>query len=335
MTTRARRASRRTESSQRGIGRFYSKFQRPALLNSEYLPKTLWTALEYQTALSWGYRAITQRYPAEGLAGLFAVRALPVVSGKTHTMRSFLSTRRAIPLALAGMLFCVGAAARAQSRQIPHGGQGFHMQRQTPQQERRQQGYPQGHVQGNSPGYPRGYVSQAPIVRQTPGGPGNAPGTAQRGVQGGQRNEHLADWMNQHSNLSPAQQQQALGNEPGFRELPPETQQRMRDRLTQLNAMSPQQRDRTTRNIETMEHLAPEQRSQVRGAMEQLGSLPPDQRRMVARSFRELRELPPAQRWSAMNSPRYAGQMNDAQRATLGNLLRVEPLLPPPDDAPR
>ena len=121
MTTQARRASRRTESSQRGIGRFYSKFQRPALPNSEYLPKTLWTALEYQTALSWGYRAITQRYPAEGLAGLFAVRALPVVSGKTHTMRSFLSTRRAIPLALAGMLFCVGAAARAQSRQIPHG----------------------------------------------------------------------------------------------------------------------------------------------------------------------------------------------------------------------
>jgi hypothetical protein len=52
---------------------------------------------------------------------------------------------------------------------------------------------------------------------------------------------------------------------------------------------------------------------------------------VVARSFRELRELPPAQRWSAMNSPRYAGQMNDAQRASLSNLLRVEPLLPPPE----
>ena len=240
-------------------------------------------------------------------------------------MHSFFPTRRVMTLSLAGLLVCAGVS-RAQSRHMSHGGgQGFHMQRAAPPPQRRQQGYPQGHVQANSQGYPRGYVSQAPVVRQTPSGPGNAPGAAQRGVQGGQKNEHLAEWMNQHSNLSPAQQQQALGNEPGFRELPPETQQRMRDRLSQLNAMSPQQRDRTTRNIENIERLAPDQRVQVRGAMEQLGSLPPDQRREVARSFRELRELPPGQRWSAMNSPRYAGQMNDAQRATLGNLLRVEP----------
>jgi phage-related protein len=130
----------------------------------------------------------------------------------------------------------------------------------------------------------------------------------------------------------PAQQQQALENEPGFRELPAQTQQNMRNRLAQLNAMPPQQRDRVlNRNIEAMEHLhAGAARAGARsdGAARRTAARPAP---FVARSFRELRELPPEQRMAAMNSPRYAGQMNDAQRATLSNLLRVEPMLPPPE----
>lgn len=153
--------------------------------------------------------------------------------------------------------------------------------------------------------------------------PGAVPSQANRTPKG----EHLAEWMNQHRDLSPLQQQQALDREPGFHELPPQTQQRMRDRLTQLNAMTPEQRQRVLRNNEHMETLTPDQRSQVRGAMQQLGALPPDQRRVVARSFRELRDLPPDQRAAAMSRV----PLNDAQRATLGNLLRVEPLLPPPE----
>jgi hypothetical protein len=141
------------------------------------------------------------------------------------------------------------------------------------------------------------------------------------------KGEHLAEWMNQHNALSLTQQQQALQREPGFHELPPQTQQRELDRLAQLNAMSPQQRDRLIRNNEHLETLSPDQRGQVRGAMQQLGALPPDQRRMVAHNFRELRDLPPDQRAAAMSRM----PLNDAQRATLGNLLRVEPLLPPPD----
>jgi hypothetical protein len=145
------------------------------------------------------------------------------------------------------------------------------------------------------------------------------------------KGEHLAEWMNQHSNLTPDQQQRALENEPGFRELPQATQQRMHDRLSQLNAMTPAQRDHLLARNEAMEHLTPDQRSQVRGVMQQLGSLPPDQRRVVARSFRELRDLPPDQRIAAMNSDRYRSQLNDAQRNTLTNLIRIEPMLPPPD----
>jgi hypothetical protein len=154
-------------------------------------------------------------------------------------------------------------------------------------------------------------------------GPNPAANQAGRAPKG----EHLAEWMNQHSNLTPQQQQQALDREPGFNGLPAQTQQRMRDRLTQLNAMTPEQRQRVLKNNEHMETLTPDQRGQVRGAMEQLGALPQDQRRVVARSFRELRDLPPDQRIAAMSRL----PLNDAQRATLGNLIRVEPLLPPPE----
>ncbi len=144
--------------------------------------------------------------------------------------------------------------------------------------------------------------------------------------------EHLADWMNRHNNLTPDQQQKALEGEPGFRDLPPQTQQRMRDTLTRLNAMSPDKRERLLERNETMEHLTLPEREQVRAAMKQLSDLPPDQRRYVARTFRGLRELAPAQRQAVLNSERF-NHLTDAQRASLNSLMQVEPLLPPPYDA--
>jgi len=143
----------------------------------------------------------------------------------------------------------------------------------------------------------------------------------------GRRGEHLPEWMNQHSDLTLEQQQQALGREPGFNELPAATQERMRERLSQLNAMSPLQRQRLLAHNESMERLNPEQRMQVRGAMEMWGSLPVDQRRQVMRSFRELRQLPADQRMSVMMSSQYHW-MNPAQRTALMRLIQVEPMLP-------
>lgn len=177
----------------------------------------------------------------------------------------------------------------------------------------------------------------APIERRPPaakpwGSSGERPAMASpnRSITNGHHGEHLPEWMNRHSGLTLQQQQVALEREPGFRELPPPTQQRMLQRLSQLNAMSPEERERILDRNEAMERLSLDQRSQVRGAMEQLGSLPPDQRHMVARSFREIRELPPEQRMAIVNSGSY-GWMNEAQRSTLIHLIRVAPMLPPPE----
>jgi hypothetical protein len=179
----------------------------------------------------------------------------------------------------------------------------------------------------------RGFGGQqqrpAPIVRRPP--PGERMGGGQQrlvGPDGRRGGEHLAEWMNQHRGMTLEQQQQALDREPGFRELPPQTQMRMHQRLAQLNGMPPLQRQRLLEHTEAMERLSPFQRSEVRGALEQLGSLPPDQRQQVARSFREIRMLPPEQRMGALYSPRY-DWLNPEQRTTLTNLIQIAPMLPP------
>lgn len=127
-----------------------------------------------------------------------------------------------------------------------------------------------------------------------------APGAKQGGGQKGQ--EHLPQWMARHSNLSPAEQQRALENEPGFHDLPPQTQQAIRNRLTQLNNMSPEQRRRIVERNEEIEHLTPPQRQQLRSALDQYRGLPQDRQRLVAHAFRDLREMPPQQRQAMMNS---------------------------------
>lgn len=143
------------------------------------------------------------------------------------------------------------------------------------------------------------------------------------------KGEHLAGWLDHHSNLTPQQQQQALEQEPGFRSLPSQTQQRMRERLSQLDNMPPAQREKIIQRTEQMERLSPDQRNQVRGAMQQLTNLPPDRRHYVARTFRNLRDMTPEQRQAYMNSPEYRSQFSDQERNTLSGLISISPLLPP------
>jgi hypothetical protein len=172
------------------------------------------------------------------------------------------------------------------------------------------------------PGHPLSGPPPAPIERRV------SPGAK------GPNGEHLAGWLDHHSNLTAAQQQQALEREPGFADLPPPTQQRMRDRLAQLNSMPPDQRSRLVSRTEAMERLSPEERGQVRSTMQQLGNLPPPSRRAVSRAFRNLRDMPPDQRNAYLNSPEIRSQFNDQERSTLSNLMEVEPYLPPQPHPP-
>ncbi len=177
----------------------------------------------------------------------------------------------------------------------------------------------------------------------TPARPQSSPSTLkpiQRRENPGQKietGEHLASWLDHHSNLTPVQQQEALEKEPGFSDLPPQTRQRMRERLVQLNSMTPAQRAKIVSRTEAMERLTPEQRVQVRNTMQQLASLPPASRRAVSRTFRNLREMSPDQRSAYLNSPDIRSQFSEEERSTLTNLMAVEPYIPlqPNTDSPK
>ncbi|MDR3746192.1 MAG: DUF3106 domain-containing protein [Acidobacteriaceae bacterium] len=160
----------------------------------------------------------------------------------------------------------------------------------------------------------------------------------QRGSSGGsspnavvrpaQNQEHLAQWMDRHSNLSLADQQRALQNEPGFRELPAQVQQHYRDDLARLNNMNPQQRQRMLERNEALGYMTQPQRQQWRSAVQELHGLPTPRRQLVARAILSLREMPPQQRQQVINSPAYRVQFSDAERSLLATIITVEPYSP-------
>jgi hypothetical protein len=137
--------------------------------------------------------------------------------------------------------------------------------------------------------------------------------------------DHLQQWMEHHQNQPLPQQLRDLESEPGFHDLPPQVQQRYRDRLIQLNSMNPQQRDRMLERNEALERLSPPERQQYRSAVQEFASMPPDRRRLMARAVIDLRMMPPDQRMAILNSDRFRGQFSNSERATLANLLAVEP----------
>ncbi len=140
--------------------------------------------------------------------------------------------------------------------------------------------------------------------------------------------QHLPEWFNNHQNLTPKQQEDALRREPGFRSLPSDQQQRLVNRLHSLDEKTPEQRQRILARNENFERLPPERRQEVRGASQALGQMSPDRQQAVRRAFQQLRQMPPQQRQMFLNSGGYASQFTPQERTVLGNLLSIEPYQP-------
>jgi hypothetical protein len=158
----------------------------------------------------------------------------------------------------------------------------------------------------------------APIVRTQPNGAG-------RPIQ---NQQHLAQWMENHRNMSLPEQQRSLESEPGFHDLPAQVQQRYRDQLVRLYNMNPQQRSQMLDRNEQLERMSPPQRQQWRGAVEQWNAMPLPQRRLVGRAILDLREMPPEQRQQVLDSPAMRSQFSDGERSMIGTILTAEPYNP-------
>jgi hypothetical protein len=165
--------------------------------------------------------------------------------------------------------------------------------------------------------------------QRRPNANGNIPRQEQRQQRAIGNQGHLSQWMQSHSNLSLPDQQRALQNEPGFRQLPPQLQQRELNQLGRLYSMNPQQRERQLNRVEQLERMSPAQRQQWNAATQQLYALSPPRRGMVARAMLDLREMPPAQREQVIDSPAFTQQFPDpGDRAMIRTLLMAEPYPP-------
>ena len=248
---------------------------------------------------------------------------------KTPALHCRFAARALTMFALTGIVFA-GATGLAQRGQ----------RGQRAQREERAQRRAPAPIERRPPSHPQGppvqqQLQRQPLKESQRSGQGFRPDAQlgpilhneNPGTQRGQ-GEHLAGWMNHHSALSLTQQQQALDREPGFRDLPSQTQQRMRDRLTQLNNMPPEKRAKIIGRAETMEKLTPDQRSQFRSSVMQMTQLPPDRRHAIRQSFMSLRDVPPSQRQAYLNSPEARSRFSDAERQTLSGLISAEPYPP-------
>jgi hypothetical protein len=164
-----------------------------------------------------------------------------------------------------------------------------------------------------------------PAAQPKPTHPPSRPAVRPRVIQ---KQEHIQQWMESHSNLSLQEQLHALDNEPGFKLYPAWEQQQMRDQLVRLHNMPPQQRERLLERNEILEKMTAPQGQQYRSAVKDLATLPPDRQRLMVRAIKDLREMPPEQRESVINSDRFRAQFSDGERTTLTSLLAVEPYPP-------
>jgi hypothetical protein len=133
----------------------------------------------------------------------------------------------------------------------------------------------------------------------------------------------LQQWLENHSNLPPAQQERALENDPSFRMLNLQQQQRALNQLRQLQSMTPEQRNRRWALL----RMTPQQRQQFNAVVEQYGALPPPRQMMVRQALAALRRVPPPQRPAAMATYPPLRQLSPYERQVLAALLFWEPYL--------
>ena len=135
----------------------------------------------------------------------------------------------------------------------------------------------------------------------------------------------MGDWLTEHKNLSPDEQEKLLEKDPNFKTLPPQRQAELRERLRKFNSLPPQQRERALDRMRFMANLSKDQRQQIRDANQVLQGLPEDRRIMVHKALRHLSQMTPAERAQAMSEDRFKNMFSEKERDVLTKLSAINP----------
>jgi hypothetical protein len=135
---------------------------------------------------------------------------------------------------------------------------------------------------------------------------------------------HAGDWLRRYKGLSPAEQERALQNDPGFRNKSPEQQQRLRHQLRIFSSLPPREQQRIVDNMDKWAHLTPQQKQQARDVFGRMQHLPPNRRPMVRTAIRDLSTMPPERREEVINSSRFKKMFSPEER----DVMRAAVTLP-------
>ena len=116
---------------------------------------------------------------------------------------------------------------------------------------------------------------------------------------------HRGDWLRENWNKPAPQQEQQLRQDPRFRNLSPDQQQKLIDRLHHFDNLPPNEKAKILNRMEAFEHLSPAQQKQAQGLFQRYKAMPADRQSKVNDAYRQLRDLSPDQRNQLLNSYAY------------------------------
>lgn len=154
--------------------------------------------------------------------------------------------------------------------------------------------------------------------------PKNPPKASNSANKGGQPNR-MGQWLQNHKDLPPDQQEKLLESDPNFKKLSPERQQELKERLRKFNSLPPEQRERALNRMQYMASLSPAQRQQIRDAGKELQGLPQDRQVMVHKALRHLRQMDLQERQQVMDSDRFKSTFSEQERGIITKLADISP----------
>ena len=116
---------------------------------------------------------------------------------------------------------------------------------------------------------------------------------------------HRGDWLRQNWNKPMPQQEQQLRQDPRFRNLSPDEQQKLIERLHRFDNLSPNEKAKVLNRMEAFEHLTPTQQQAAQGLFQRYKAMPADRQSKLNQAYRQLRDLSPDQRNQLLNSNAY------------------------------
>lgn len=131
-----------------------------------------------------------------------------------------------------------------------------------------------------------------------------------------------ANALDRWNRMTPEQRDRAMAK------LPPERQQRIRERLERFNALPERERNRLRARYDAFAKLPPEKQQLLRNDIQELGRLPGERRPVVAREFNRLRRMSEAEREARIESEDFQKTFNPAEQKILTGLAENVPLPP-------